>query len=263
VNIDGRKIMQEARMVKLPEEQQMFRRLANVLDGCFGVIAKTARPGVPEYEVLGAAARYALSHYVSPDGGYILSGQHTWPKDQSRQCTDRKLRVGDTVVIDLYNYKYFGYCSCYYRTFSIGTAAKDVKETYNEVVTMLIEAEKILKPGITTKDVVEKWKDEIELWSNKPPFIRDERDSLSTFMNNMGHGLGLMTVYDPPFFWRPISLKYPQKLEAGMVIALETQGGTPDNRCGVRVEDMIIITDGGYEVISRWPKEEITELPLY
>jgi Xaa-Pro aminopeptidase len=59
------------------------------------------------------------------------------------------------------------------------------------------------------------------------------------------------------------SLKYPQKLEAGMVIALETQGGTPDNRCGVRVEDMIIITDGGYEVISRWPKEEITELPLY
>ncbi|MEM1942614.1 MAG: hypothetical protein QXQ48_06750 [Nitrososphaerota archaeon] len=48
-----------------------------------------------------------------------------------------------------------------------------------------------------------------------------------------------------------------------MAIALETLGCASDGRYGVRIEDMIIITKPGYEVISKWPAEEITEVPLY
>ncbi len=156
----------------------------------------------------------------------------------------------------------YGYRACYYRTFSIGPAAPDVKEAYNRLMKWLRDGEKVLKPGATTKDVVEKWPDEIELWSKRPPYVKDERGALSTFFNNMGHGIGL-TLYDPPFFWRPLSLRWPQTLEAGMTIALETQDGTPDNRCGARVEDMIIITDDGYDIISKWPADELMELPLF
>jgi Xaa-Pro aminopeptidase len=262
VNPIGGEALLEARMIKTPEEQQLIRLLAYTIDGCFALMARIARPGVTEREIWKNVVGYAIEHGLTVDGGYICSGPHTWPKDTSRIYTDRKLRPGDVLYADFFNFGCFGYRSCYYRTFSIGPASKDVKETYERVITWLKEAEKVLKPGITTKEVVEKWPDEIELWSKKPPYITDEKKLLSTFFNNMGHSIGL-TLYEPPFFWRPTSLKWPQKLEAGMTIALETLDGTPDNRFGVRVEDMIIITETGYEVISGWPADEITELPLY
>jgi Xaa-Pro aminopeptidase len=258
----GGEALLEARMIKTPEEQQLIRLLAYILDGCFALMARIARPGVTEREIFKQVVAYAIEHGLTVDGGYICSGPSTWPKDTTRQCTDRRLRPGDVFYSDLFNFGCAGYRSCYYRTFSVGPAPKDVKETYERVITWLKEAEKVLRPGITTKEVVEKWPDERELWSKKPPYITDEKKLLSTFFNNMGHSIGL-SIYEPPFFWRPTSLKWPQKLEAGMTIALETLDGTPDNRFGVRVEDMIIITETGYEVISGWPADEITELPLY
>jgi len=262
ISLNGGKVLSDARVTKLPEELQIYRRLGSVVDGCFAVAARTIRVGATEREVLGEMWKYAFNHGVNPTSAYIISGPHTWPKDMSRRVTDRKFRVGDTVVIDIH-YQLAGYTSCCYRTFSVGPAPKDVKEAYEGAITLLREAEKVLKPGITTKDVVEKWPDEIELWANRPPYIKDEKSKLSTFFNNMGHGLGLFTVHNPPWFWRPLSIKWPQKIETGMVIALETQEGTPDNRCGVRIEDDIIITDTGYEIITKWPTDEITETPLY
>ena len=261
VSLDGAKALTEARMIKTPTEQRIFRVLAGVVDGCFEVAYKKIKVGVSEQEVWSEIVKYQVLHGVEP-GGYIISGQHSWPKDVSRSCTDRLFRVGDTVVIDIFNSRLLGYCSCCYRSFSVGPAPKDVKEAYKKAITLLREAEKALKPGATTKDVVEKWPDEVELWSKRPPYVRDEREKFSTFFNNMGHGLGIATLYDPPFFWRPIAVKWPVKLEAGMVISLETQEGTPDNRCGVRIEDMIIITDAGYEIISKWPADEITEVQI-
>jgi len=258
----GGEALLEARRIKTPEEQQLVRLLASILDGGFALMARIARPGVSEREIWKEVVSYAIGQGLTVEGGYICSGPRTWPKDTSRIATDRKLRPGDVFYADQSIFGCFGYKSCYYRTFSVGPAPKDVKETYERVITWLKEAEKVLRPGITTKEVVEKWPDEIELWSKRPPYITDEKKLLSTFFNNMGHGIGL-TGYEPPFFWRPTSLKWPQKLEAGMTIALETLDGTPDNRFGIRIEDMIIITETGCEVISGWPADEITELPLY
>jgi len=258
----GAKAMLEARTIKTPEEQQLVRLLASILDNCFALMARTLRPGVSEREVWAKVTGYAIEQGLTPDGGYIASGPHTWPKDTTRTCSDRRIRPGDVVWADLFNFGCFGYRSCYYRAFSVGPPSSDVKETYRRVIDWLKESERVLRPGVTTKDVVEKWPDEVKLWSSKPPIITDERTALSTFFNNMGHGIGLHN-YDPPFFWRPLSIKWPQKLEAGMTIALETEDGTSDNCYGIRVEDMLIITEGGYENISRWPEDEITEVPLY
>jgi Xaa-Pro aminopeptidase len=260
VNLNGTKALTEARMIKTPEEQTIFRILASIVDGAFEVAYRTIKPGLREHEVWAEICRYLIRNGVEP-GGYIISGQHTWPKDVSRACTDRVIRVGDAVVIDIFNARLLGYASCCYRSFCVGKPSKELKEAYERALSLLREAEKRLKPGNTTKDVVEVWPDEAEIWSNRPPFIRTEAEKFSTFFNNMGHGLGVVTLYDPPFFWKPVSMKWPVKLQAGMVIALETQDGTPDNRLGVRIEDMIIITDTGYEIISRWPADTITEIP--
>jgi len=262
VTPDGGKALLEARSVKTPEEVECVRALAQTIDGVFAVMARELRPGKTEREVFAKCVAYAIEMGLEPFGGYIVSGQHTWPKDITRQASDRKIRPGDVVYADFFNFGFFGYRSCYYRTFSVGRASREVRETYQRVYDWLVEAEKVLRPGVTTKDVVEKWPDEREIWGNRPPYIRTEKETLSTFFNNMGHSIGLH-IYEIPFFWRPLSLKWPQRIEANMTIALETQDGTPDNRFGVRIEDMIVVTEGGYEVISKWPAEEITEVPLY
>ena len=259
---EGSAALLEARAVKTPWELQCFRGLTTVIDGCFATMAKYLRPGVTEREVFAKCLAYAFEQGVTVNGGFMVSGPHTWPKDNTSQATNRRIKPGDVVYADFFNFGYFGYRSCYYRSFFVGHAPKDVKETHNRVFTWLNDAEKAVKKGATTADVVATWPDEDKLWGSMPPFVKTKREQLSTFWMNMGHGLGL-SLYEPPFFWRQTALKWPQKLEANTAIALETIDCTPDARTGVRIEDMILVTDTGHEVLSKWPREEITEVPLY
>ncbi len=262
VTPEGGEALFESRSIKTPMELECFRDLASVVDGCFATLARSLKSGVTEREIFAKCLSYAIENGLTVSGGFIVSGAHTWPKDNTAQATSRRIRPGDLVYADFFNFGFFGYRSCYYRTFSVGPASKEVKETYARVYNWLDEAEKQVKPGATTADVVGSWPDETSLWGDKPPYIRSHNDTLSTFWMNMGHGLGL-SLYEPPFFWRPTALKWPQKLEANTAVALETLDCTPDAKCGVRIEDMILVTDSGHEVISKWPREEITEVPLY
>lgn len=262
VTTAGAEALLMARRIKTPEEREHVRKLAAIIDGAFAKMAETIGPGVTEREVMGECVKFAIEKGLTPDGGHIQSGPHTWPKDVTKMTSDRPIRPGDVVYADFFNWGCYGYKSCYYRTFSVGPASEEVQAAYERAVGWLNAAEDALQPGATTKDVVDNWPDEIELWSDRPPYVSDHEDALSTFFNNMGHGIGL-SLYEPPFFWHPTSDRWPQEIEPGMTIALETQEGTPDNAQGVRIEDMLIVTESGPELLSRWPKDEITELPLY
>lgn len=262
VSTAGAGALLEARRIKTREEQEHVRKLAGIIDGAFARMAETVRPGVTEREVYGECVKFAIEHGLTPDGGHLQSGPHTWPKDVTKAASDRLIRPGDTVYADFFNWGCFGYRSCYYRTFSVGPASREVREAHDRAVEWLEDAEAAIQPGATTKEVVANWPDEVELWSDRPPYVGTHEEALSTFFNNMGHGIGL-SLYEPPFFWHPTSDRWPQEIEAGMTIAIETQEATPDNSRGVRIEDMLLVTDDGPELLSKWPKDSITELPLY
>ena len=73
-----------------------------------------------------------------------------------------------------------------------------------------------------------------------------------------GHGIGL-TLHDPPMIFythRALGLP-PYTFEKGMVLALETWTGRKGGRDGVRIEDMILVTETGYELLSLFPQELI------
>jgi Xaa-Pro aminopeptidase len=259
---DGAKALWEAREIKTPLELECIRAVASIVDGCFATLAKNLRVGVTEREIWGKCIGYAVENGLTVNGGFIDSGPHTWPKDNSRQASSRRIRPGDVVYADFFNFGFFGYRSCYYRSFSVGPPSREVRETYARIYDWMRKAEHEVRAGATTMDVVRNWPDDTELWSKRPPFIESESEKLSTYWMNMGHGIG-MSLYEPPFFWKPVASRWPQKLKANTAIALETLDGTPDGKAGVRIEEMMIITDSGYEVISKWPIEEITEVPLY
>jgi Xaa-Pro aminopeptidase len=79
--------------------------------------------------------------------------------------------------------------------------------------------------------------------------------------SNWAHGIGL-TLYEPPIIWREVSLNPPDiALEENMTFAIETQHGRPGKH-GVRIEEMVRVTKSGVEVMTKFPVEEILEVPL-
>ena len=106
----------------------------------------------------------------------------------------------------------------------------------------------MVKPGATTKDVAEVWPSATEAWGYA------EEDQAAA--NLWGHGLGL-AQYDTPVISRIYSLDHPVEIQPGMSFALETQHGKP-LQWGVRVEEMMIVTETGPEITTQFPIEEIT-----
>lgn len=74
-------------------------------------------------------------------------------------------------------------------------------------------------------------------------------------MMDAGHGIGL-AQYEKPSFSRYISLRYPEVFEPGMTLAVEAHKGER-GLGGVRIEDMVLVTENGAEVVNHWPRDEI------
>jgi len=115
---------------------------------------------------------------------------------------------------------------------------------------MLWDAIGVIKPGKTTWDVAQKWPDSpkhwgYELWPD-------------VFALAVGHGVGI-SLHEFPWIGHELSRTKPVKLQEGMVIALETWYGIKGHKDGVRLEDMVAVTKDGYDLLTEWPVDKLTE----
>ena len=86
---------------------------------------------------------------------------------------------------------------------------------------------------------------------------------MEVLASEVGHGIGLASggSYDYPIINRAWSLEFPQVFEEGMCLAVESREG--EQRVGgVRLENMLVITKDGAEIIDHFPREEILVAPL-
>lgn len=255
----GSQAMAEARMIKTRDEVECMRVAASIVDACFLKVRENVKPGVTENDLWAIVNEtvYRLgADRLEPSGAHCESGPFTWPRGGAGH-TDRIIRPGDLVYLDILAL-YLGYTTCYYRTFVCGKPTQAQKDTYKQVHDWLYDAIKVMKPGATTKEVAEKW-------PRAQEFGRPNEDAAC--MMQWGHAIGL-TRYEPPAISRIWSLDYPDKIEANMVIAVETINGTGErtpeypNGQGIRLEEMVHITETGNEVLSKWPIDEITVCEL-
>jgi len=253
--VPGLDIMLDARKIKNEDEVNCLRTCAAIGDAMFSAIAANLRPGVKESELCGIAheVAYRLGARIY-SGVFVTSGPFAWPNP--RDESDRMICPGDIVYADVYNTAYEGYKICYYRTFSCGKPSQKAKDDYKKSVDWLYDAIRLIKPGVTTKELAEKWPPGPEIWKDIHIVSEDQ-----TAGSNWGHGIGL-TLYEYPIIWRQASLYDPIPLEKGMTFAIETQHGTPGSH-GVRMEEMVHVTENGYEIMSKWPIQELTEVPLF
>ena len=255
VSPEGAGAMLEARRIKNRDEIECLRTAATISDAMFAAVARAIRPGAKESELCGIAHKvaYELGARIY-SGVFVTSGPFAWPNP--RDESDRMIRAGDILYMDTYNTSYLGYKTCVYRTYSCGKASQEAKDDYKLALEWLYDAINIIKPGVTTREVAEKWPSGPEVWKDIHVISEDQ-----TAGSNWAHGIGL-TLYEPPIIWREVSLNPPDiPLEENMTFAIETQHGQPGKH-GVRIEEMIRVTKSGVEVMTKFPVEEIFEVPL-
>ena len=105
----------------------------------------------------------------------------------------------------------------------------------------------LVRPGATTADIV-------AVWPTAQEFGFPDEEA--AFALQYGHGVGL-SIWEKPIFSRLVSLDHPEVLEEGMVFALETYWPSADGWGAARIEEEVVVTADGCEVITKFPAEEL------
>jgi pyruvate/2-oxoglutarate/acetoin dehydrogenase E1 component len=251
--VDGQQLMQQARMIKTQDEISLLNMACMMVDAAYEELYRMMRPGVRENECVGLVNKvlYDLgSEHV--EGVNAISGERCSP--HPHVFSNRVLRPGDPAYFDVLH-SYMGYRTCYYRTFVLGSASQAQIDAYKRCRYYLDIAIDTIKPGVTTADVA-------KLWPKAEEFGFPNEEA--AFALQYGHGVGL-AIWEKPVFSRLVSLDHPDVIEEGMVFALETFWPASDGWSAARIEEQLVVTVDGCEVITRFPAEElmVAGVPYY
>jgi len=243
--VDGQQLMQAARVVKTQDEITLLNMACGMVDAAYEELYRAMRPGMRENECVGLVSKalYDMgSEFV--EGVNAISGERCNP--HPHVYTDRALRPGDPAYFDILH-SFMGYRTCYYRTFAVGSASRALVDAYRRCRYYLDAAIDLIRPGVTTADVVSVW-----------PRAQDFGfpDEEAAFALQFGHGVGL-SIWEKPIFSRLVSLDDPEEIREGMVFALETFWPASDGWSAARIEEQLVVTADGCEVITRFPAEDL------
>ena len=243
--VDGQQVFLEARRVKTPDEITLLTTAASMVDAAYENLYEFLKPGVKENEAVGLVAKtlYDLgSEYV--EGVNAISGERCSP--HPHVFSDRLIRPGDPAFFDILH-SFNGYRTCYYRTFAVGSASPAQVDAYKRAREYMDLAIALVKPGATTADICAVWPAAEEFG------FPDEE---AAFALQYGHGVGL-SIWEKPIFSRLVSFENPETLVEGMVFALETYWPSADGIGAARIEEEVVVTATGCEVITTFPAETL------
>jgi len=243
--IDGQQLLSDAREIKTQDEIALLTHAAAMVDAAYHDLYMAMRPGLRENEAVGIVAKrlYDLgSEYV--EGVNAISGERCSP--HPHVFSDRMLRPGDPVYYDILH-SYMGYRTCYYRCFAIGSASHALRDAYKRCRDYLDASIELVRPGRTTAEIA-------AVWPKAQDFGFPNEEA--AFALQMGHGIGL-AIWEKPMISRLVSLDHPHEIKPGMVFALETFWPSTDGWSAARIEEEVVVTPTGHEVITRFPAEEL------
>ncbi|WP_040329361.1 M24 family metallopeptidase [Clostridium ihumii] len=232
-------VIETLREIKCEKEIEIMRKAQNIADKGFEHILKFIKPGMTEREI-----GLELEFYMRKLGATGLSfpsivASGVRSSLPHGMATEKVVENGDFLTLD-FGVVYDGYCSDMTRTIVIGEPNEKMKEIYNVVLKAQEAALKAVKPGISCYDLDKIARD-----------IITEAGYGEYFGHGLGHGVGRV-VHELPM----VNFRSKEILKPGMVITDEPGIYIP-NFGGVRIEDIILVTEDGYEVFSKSPKELI------
>ncbi len=242
---DGQQAMLQAREVKNVDELTLLNMASAMVDGVYQDIAEALKPGIRESDIVALATKrlYEMGSDCV-EAINAIAGERCSPHPHN--FTDRLIRPGDQAFFDVIQ-SYMGYRTCYYRTFSVGRATGPQRTAYRKAREWMDKVIELLKPGMSTDRIA------AALPKAQAAGFASEMDA---FGLNFCHGLGL-GLHERPLISRLNSLREPIELKAGMVFAVETYCPASDGISAARIEEEVILTPKGAQIISLYPAEEL------
>jgi Xaa-Pro aminopeptidase len=243
--VDGQPLLSNAREIKTQDEISLLTHSAMMVDAAYHELYMAMKPGMRENEAVGLVNKILYengSEHV--EGVNAISGERCSP--HPHVFSDRVMRPGDPAYYDILH-SYMGYRTCYYRTFSIGYAPHAMVDAYKRCRDYLDAAIELIRPGRTTAEVA-------ALWPKAQEFGFPNEEA--AFALQYGHGVGV-AIWEKPVISRLVSLDHPHEFKPGMVFALETFWPCSDGWRAARIEEEVVVTATGHEVITRFPAEEL------
>ena len=232
-------LIDKLRMVKTPDEIECIKKAQAIAEDAFRHVLTFIKPGVTEKEIALQLDFYMLSH-----GAEALSFETIAVTGKKTSMPhgvpdDTVVKNGDFVTID-FGAVYKGYHSDMTRTVAVGKVSQKQKEIYDTVLSAQKAALDILKKGVSCKDADGAARDIIK-----------NAGYGDYFGHGTGHGVGI-EIHESP----NLSPRSEQILDTGHIVTVEPGIYIPDE-FGVRIEDMALITENGYENLTSTPKELI------
>ena len=242
---DAQQSMLDARVIKSQDEIVLLNQAAAMVDGVYQDIVDVLKPGIRENEIVALANKrlYELGS-DQVEAVNAISGERCNPHPHN--FTDRIIRPGDQAFFDIIH-SYNGYRTCYYRTFNVGSATPIQRDAYKQAREWMDSAIGGIKAGVGT--------DQIAKLLPKATDFGFENE-LAAFGLQFAHGLGL-GLHERPIISRLNSLENPVELQVGMVFAMETYFPASDGISAARIEEEVVITDHGTEILTKFPAQEL------
>jgi Xaa-Pro aminopeptidase len=225
-------LIEGLRQIKENQEIEKIRRAIEITSSALKFAKSFIAPGKKEIEVVAELERFIRYRGASKSGFDIIVAFGANSSQPHHIPTEKKLEINEPVLIDI-GVDYLGYKSDLTRVFFLGKINTLARKIYDIVRTAQDKAIKQIKPGKGTA--------EIDAAARK--YITQEGFGLF-FGHNLGHGVGL-EVHEEPH----ISKKDNNVLRPGMVFTIEPAIYLPQ-KFGIRIEDMVLVTQNGCEVLS-------------
>ena len=232
-------ILRTLRASKQPEELAMMYQAQQITDETFAQICTVIRPGMTEREIA-AELIYRMLRLGAEGTSFdpiVLTGPDT--SMPHGVPGDRRVAEGDFVTMD-FGCRKNGYCSDMTRTVFLGQPSQKMRDAYAAIRSANEQVEAVLKPGVTGKAMHE---------------LAERALADAGFADKMGHSLGHgvgIDIHEQP----ALSPRNEQPLVPGNVVTVEPGIYLP-GKLGVRIEDVIILTEDGCRDITLAPKELI------
>jgi Xaa-Pro aminopeptidase len=253
-------VLHEMRLRKSPDEVERMRRAAAITAEAHAMAREVAAPGMFEYEVEAEILRVFRRHGGEPAyGSIVASGPNATILHHRRN--DRQMQEGDLLLIDA-GCEHGLYASDVTRTFCVGAEMSGPQRAvYDVVLAAQVRAIEAVRPGATLEDVhraalevlvdgmidlglVEGPRDEaIEQGSYKPYYMHRTSHWLGMDVHDVG-------AYRPTGDPRPLEPGFVLTVEPGLYVAVDAEADPGFRGIGVRIEDDVLVTDAGHEVLT-------------
>jgi len=237
--LSAENMVEDLRTVKDETELNFIKKAQSITDRTFSHILDYIRPGVSEADIA-----LEIEYFIKRSGAdgiafptIAVSGHRT--SLPHGKPSERKLQVGDIITLD-FGAKFNGYCSDMTRTIFLGEVDEERERIYNIVLEAQRRAIECIKAGVHCKEV-----------DNAARSFIEKNGFGKNFGHGLGHGVGLEIHGGPR-----LSPKGDTSLLPGMVVTVEP-GIYVEGFGGVRIEDLVIVTDDGCIDLTQSPKDII------